>query len=181
MIKSCVQGVLILCLTACSATFGNIKNLAIEPEPQERVYFVDDANREYVFDFKNSRSSLADSQSGVVLEDCTTPDFYCYRGDTVIASPKDCTELDLKSDWQISREVGLHFLGKDTQNEELYFQRVRSEKERSSKYIASDGMIFSEQRGVVGLWFSDELFPSIAHVSKIYRLTQQTEFLPCSQ
>lgn len=175
-----ILGLLINFLLGCTNPSYSVSESIERIEPQGRISFVDKIGREYVFDFENSRSSLSDGHAGSILKDCSTEKYHCYRSDTIIVSPRDCSETNFMVDWAISNNLKLRFIAKDSKRDEFIFMTIRDESQQSSQFYGSDGFIFSQKRGVVGIWFSREKPSSLSQISNIFWLSSHSKFLPCT-
>ena len=180
MFKRIILGLVIPGLISCAPPALKHEKQSSE-ELTNSVYFVDEINREYVLDFENSRAAVVKSHSGVILKNCSTEKFHCLVGDTIIASPKDCTNFDFETEWIISEDKRLTYISRDPRNGDYFLKRIPASSKQSVGKAGSDGIIFSKARGVVGLWFSAHSDPYLAQISTIFRLSSRSDFLACGE
>lgn len=87
--------------------------------------------------------SHAGARDGVRGRDCSTDDFHCYRGVSVLIAPRRCAALRRlvrsRADWRVEEGVSarLSFVSE----QQLYF---------ASEVAA--GFVYDIERGVIGVW-----------------------------
>jgi hypothetical protein len=96
------------------------------------------------YDFR-LRASHAGGDQQVVVRDCSTDDFHCFSGVSVLIAPRECSDLRRlvrrASDWRVSGEVSARFL-------------FASEDQLYLSSSAGGGFVYDIERGIVGVWHS---------------------------
>jgi hypothetical protein len=109
------------------------------------------------YDFRLAVSH-AGGEHGVRVRDCSTDDFFCYAGVTVLIAPRRCAlMLDLLrsgAPWRVSDVVAARFMFRS--ENQLYYASADGERELSG---GSGGFVYDLERGVAGVWRSASVLP----------------------
>jgi hypothetical protein len=113
-----------------------------EGEPNAAVFRRGESAEFYDFRLRASHAGGADQ---VIVRDCSTGEFHCYAGVSVLVGPRECSELRRlvrsQADWRVNDTTRARFLF--ASEDQLYL---------SSNDAA--GFVYDIERGVVGVWHS---------------------------
>ena len=97
------------------------------------------------YDFRLNVSHAAGPS--VLGRDCSTDDFYCYAGLTVLIAPRGCRDarrlLLRREDWRVGDGVTAQYLFRS--EDQYYF---------ASGAEGAAGFVYDLERGVIGVWRS---------------------------
>lgn len=101
------------------------------------------------YDFR-LRVSHAGGERQVAVRDCSTDEFHCFSGVSVLIAPRECSDLRRlvrrTSDWRVSDEAAARFL-------------FASEDQLYLSSNATAGFVYDIERGIVGVWHSPAAEP----------------------
>jgi hypothetical protein len=148
-----------LCLQACASSSQE------DGEAHAAVFRRGERAEFYDFRLRVSHAGGADQ---VVVRDCSTGEFHCYTGVSVLIAPRDCSDLRRlvrrQADWRVSDTASARFLF--ASGDQLYL---------SSNDAA--GFVYDIERGIIGVWHSPTAAQASLDRSAMRAIVDSTKWL----
>lgn len=107
------------------------------------------------YDFSLSISH-AGSGAGLRGRDCSTTEFHCFSGVSVLIAPRRCAVLRRlvrsRGDWRVNETVSARFLF--VSESQLYYASNAADGDAAQRANGAAGFVYDIERGLVGVWRS---------------------------
>jgi hypothetical protein len=119
------------------------------------------------YDFR-LRVSHAGGDQQVVVRDCSTDDFHCFAGVSLLIAPRKCSDLRRlvrrTADWRVNEAERARFLF--ASENQLYYGSG-----------GAAGFVYDIERGVVGVWRSPAAAQSSLDTTAMRAIVDSTKWL----
>jgi hypothetical protein len=151
---------------------------ALAPEPTETPAAAT-FRRLQAIEYYDFRLGVSHSggDAGLRVRDCSTDDYFCYAGLTVLIAPRRCSQMlqliRSGAAWRVSDAVAARFVFRS--ENQLYYASADGERERSAS--GSAGFVYDLERGVVGVWRSESVLPERPSLPQRMMVIASTKWL----